>query len=501
MKLGRDGPMRRLAVTCAKLLIMASLCLLIEACAITPVLRPEIPSSLVPEKIHAKVALLIPESSRTLSQINLLPTGCIGGNFTPVTYGEAFGTIVREALTRIYDEVSAAQNPTEARSQDAIFEASLDQISAKLGCLISPEHYYVVTGSLRVLDRNGKEIWRSQQTSKKSNTELPKYMTMGQAEIGEGNTISSTMVSLVTDWVQELTRLPLHQYVVFGSRRKDDEFLQQALASKKDGDYVRALISFKNVLKGNPQSSMAYQHAGELLLQICDWEGTVQVAEEGLKTSPKEQGLRQLLDTANRQKDIGFPVADSPQCRAQALNREGVTLARSGKVAEALGKFEEAARAAPGLLAKAHYNAGLIQEQTGKHKEALTHYIAAQQAFLLPEDEVEALSRLVALAQRAGVSVPDSADRRYRVGILRAQQKRYQEAVQEFEAALAEAPWLVDAYYNLGLVYDFTGSYQDARRAFRTYIQLAPTAPNVGTVKTKIVELEDRLGLVGAPAK
>jgi len=65
------------------------------------------------------------------------------------------------------------------------------------------------------------------------------------------------------------------------------------------------------------------------------------------------------------------------------------------------------------------------------------------------------------------------------------------------------APWLVDAYYNLGLVYDMTGSYPDALQAFRNYVTLAPTAPNVGTVKTKIVELEDRLaaGVTGPPVE
>jgi tetratricopeptide (TPR) repeat protein len=187
-----------------------------------------------------------------------------------------------------------------------------------------------------------------------------------------------------------------------------------------------------------------------------------------------------------------YPAA----CRAQALNREGVALAREQKFAAALAKLEEAVRIAPGLIPKAHYNAALIHEQTGRPREALTHYVVAHQAFLLPQGQTETLSRMVALVQRAGITVPETADRRYRVGILRAQQKRYKEAIEEFEAALAEAPWLVDAYHNLGLVYDFTGAYQDALRTFRTYVQLAPTAPNIGTVKTKIVELEDRLGLL-----
>jgi tetratricopeptide (TPR) repeat protein len=198
--------------------------------------------------------------------------------------------------------------------------------------------------------------------------------------------------------------------------------------------------------------------------------------------------------------DVGRS-AHEPACRAQALNREGVALAREQKPVGALAKFEEATRAAPGLVPKAHYNAALILEQTGRPREALLQYVAAYQAFLFPAEQVESLVRIVALTQRAAIGVPDTADRRYRVGILRAQQKRYQDAVEEFEAALVEAPWLVDAYYNLGLVYDFVSRHPEALRAFRTYSQLAPNAPNIGAVKTKIVEIEDRLATQPTPRK
>jgi len=92
--------------------------------------------------------------------------------------------------------------------------------------------------------------------------------------------------------------------------------------------------------------------------------------------------------------------------------------------------------------------------------------------------------------------VPESADQRYRLGIIRVTQKRYKEAIQEFEAAIAEAPWIAEPYYNLGHVCDFNKEYLKALRAYRIYTKLAPNAPNIGTAKTKIVELEDRLGLL-----
>jgi tetratricopeptide (TPR) repeat protein len=183
-------------------------------------------------------------------------------------------------------------------------------------------------------------------------------------------------------------------------------------------------------------------------------------------------------------------------CIAQRLNREGIALVKEQQWAAALAKFEEAARTTPNLIPKADYNAALILEQTGRPKEALVHYLAALKGFLLLSDEEEVFAKIVSIVQRSNIPVPESADRKYRIGILRAQQKRYKEAVQEFESALSEAPWLVDAYYNLGLVYDFSGDYQNALRTLKTFMKLAPNAPNIGAVKTKMVELEDRMGLL-----
>lgn len=176
------------------------------------------------------------------------------------------------------------------------------------------------------------------------------------------------------------------------------------------------------------------------------------------------------------------------------------TLAREQKLEAAFAKFEVAIQTAP-WFAKTYYNAGLVLDQMGLPQEALTHYISAQQTFLLSEDETETLTRIVALVQRNGIATPQAADDHYRMGIVRAEQKKYPEAIREFQAALATAPWIVDAYYNLGLVYEFTGEYPDALRVYSIYAQLAPTGPNIGTAKTKIVKLKDQLGMLGTTPK
>lgn len=253
------------------------------------------------------------------------------------------------------------------------------------------------------------------------------------------------------------------------------------------GDYAAALSAIRQALLADPQGIQPAVAAVELLQRLCDPESAKRLGEVALKAHPADADLQAAMN------GNGVTPHESA-CQAQQLNREALVLARSGQRAEALMKLMEARRLAPGLVPKASYNAALLLEQAAKPQEAVAGYLEAYRGFLLPADQQESLQRLVAIAQRANVAAPETADRHYRLGIVRAQQKRFPEAATEFEAALNEAPWIVDAYYNLGLVYDFTNASRPALRALRTYLALAPQSPHASAVKTKIVELEDKLG-------
>ncbi|MCX5855729.1 MAG: tetratricopeptide repeat protein, partial [Deltaproteobacteria bacterium] len=362
------------------------------------------------------------------------------------------------------------------------------------------------------------------------------------------------------------------------------QYLEQASAAQKEGNYAAALSALRSAIRSNPGYPGSHRQASEFLLFLCDPDGSLRVAEESLKENPDDRGLRDVIGFAYNQKGdaakareslggVGFvgivleikegkvnvkslyaneaaqkaglrdndtiiEVAGTPinniaqtvsllrqtepgktigvkiqrgqetmektvtvgslldqkretyalACNAQRLNREGIALAKEQQQAAALAKFEEAAKTTPNLIPRADYNAALILEQTGS-PNSLAHYLAAMKGFLLLSDEEEVFTKVLSIAQRSNIPVPESADRKYRIGILRAQQKRYKEAIQEFEAALSEAPWLVDAYYNLGLVYDFSGDYQNALRSLKIFMKLAPNAPNIGAVKTKMVEI------------
>jgi tetratricopeptide (TPR) repeat protein len=68
----------------------------------------------------------------------------------------------------------------------------------------------------------------------------------------------------------------------------------------------------------------------------------------------------------------------------------------------------------------------------------------------------------------------------------------FNEAAEEFKQALLVAPWLVEAYFNLGIIQDKAGQYAAAIENLKLYVGAAPNAPDVGKVQELIYEIEYR---------
>jgi tetratricopeptide (TPR) repeat protein len=66
----------------------------------------------------------------------------------------------------------------------------------------------------------------------------------------------------------------------------------------------------------------------------------------------------------------------------------------------------------------------------------------------------------------------------------------YLKAAGQFELAAKVAPEWPNPYLNLGLVYEKAGNLEVAMANYKTYLKLAPTAPNAKAVKTRIYKLE-----------
>jgi hypothetical protein len=92
--------------------------------------------------------------------------------------------------------------------------------------------------------------------------------------------------------------------------------------------------------------------------------------------------------------------------------------------------------------------------------------------------------------------VSDEARRHFDRGMAAVEMAKstpdYEDAIKEFEQAVRLAPGWPDVYYNLGLVQNKLERLDAALKNLRTYLQLAPTAPDVQAVKQLINKIEYR---------
>jgi tetratricopeptide (TPR) repeat protein len=93
-------------------------------------------------------------------------------------------------------------------------------------------------------------------------------------------------------------------------------------------------------------------------------------------------------------------------------------------------------------------------------------------------------------------AVPEEAKRhlvRGKAAFKGAKEARdYADAADEFKKALLYAPWLAEGYYNLGVIQDKAGHYDDAMQNLKFYLIAAPKAPDTEKVKELVYEIEYR---------
>jgi hypothetical protein len=91
-------------------------------------------------------------------------------------------------------------------------------------------------------------------------------------------------------------------------------------------------------------------------------------------------------------------------------------------------------------------------------------------------------------------TLPEEAERHMARGTTFARKASdnagYRKAIAEFEGAIAAAPWLPLAYYNLGVMQEKAGQFTEAIDSLNFYLKGAPDAKNTREVKNKIYALE-----------
>ena len=181
------------------------------------------------------------------------------------------------------------------------------------------------------------------------------------------------------------------------------------------------------------------------------------------------------------------------------------------KPEQAITALQKALALAPGdpeilrLLARAQYQAGQVDASIATLESVLAAPPAGSPAPPESEGDVATLQLLIDLLVRAGreeeaqkymARLPEGAsvspDTRLNTGIELFNQKKLDEALEQFELAVAENPEVAPAYYYRGLVYLNKGENAKAKADFAKLLELDPESPHAAEAKEFLKYLESQ---------
>jgi tetratricopeptide (TPR) repeat protein len=245
--------------------------------------------------------------------------------------------------------------------------------------------------------------------------------------------------------------------------------LNAALANDPSNVQARTLLGlsyygdkqFANAAKHLKVATAAEPNNGELqhlLAQSCLWAGEYTCALDGFR-----QLLRSQPDSAAAHILVG-----------EAL--DGLD-----KTSEAIAEFEKAAKVSP-REPNVHFGLGFLYWKSHEYEKAK---LAFETELRHDPDNAEALAYLgdtemelgnreqaTSLLTRAVALKSDVRIAHIDLGVLLLQDKRYKEAVSEFQKAIKLDPTQPDAHYRLAHAYQDLGQSVEAEKEFRLVQQL-----------------------------
>jgi serine/threonine-protein kinase len=211
-----------------------------------------------------------------------------------------------------------------------------------------------------------------------------------------------------------------------------------------------AIRDFRRAVELQPDFPSAHNHLGRALLR----KGQLPAAAEEFRTAIK-------------QRDGDYPTAQY---------NLGFALQSQGERDAAVAAYRDAIKSRGGIYADAFYQIGsILVEKPGGEQEA-------------------------ADALRKAIEQNDGRDPEafYKLGVALAQQKDYAGAESALRKALDQRGGdFAYAHYNLGLLYQTTGRLQEAVNEFQTFLQQAPRDENRYKVENTLHDLRRRAGREG----
>jgi tetratricopeptide (TPR) repeat protein len=183
----------------------------------------------------------------------------------------------------------------------------------------------------------------------------------------------------------------------------------------------------------------------------------------------RETRQRQLAEEARRQAEEARRQAEEAKRKAEEARREriratmaaGDEAARMGQSETALNRYREAL--------------GDVERYSDQDRQLRQEIITSVRKMAPPPPiPGEALRYMARGEAKVKMGGPGS----------------FKAAAEEMEQAALAAPWVADAYFNLGIVQEKAEMYRQSIRNLRLYLFAAPQSPNANAIQAKIYGLE-----------
>lgn len=239
----------------------------------------------------------------------------------------------------------------------------------------------------------------------------------------------------------------------------------------RKGRVAEAINSWEKALALNPKSPTTYMNLGSAYFHEGRDAEAIATLRKALELDPKSSRVRVCLGNLYKQQKK-LTEAREEYTAAIRLNPEnydgynglGAISMLQGNLDEAVKSFCQAIKIYPDGE-EAHNNLGCVYLEQGKITEAAAKFETALQ-----------------LRPNYAVAHKNLADTYAQLG-------KVAEAVKQCCQAIDLKPNFAEAHFSLGKCYTKQGEFAKAISAWKTYLELAPTAPNAGEVERDIQQL------------
>ena len=223
--------------------------------------------------------------------------------------------------------------------------------------------------------------------------------------------------------------------------------------------FSEAADSLEKAAAIDPTNHQAYFNLGIVRIELRSFSAAREALERAIIAKP---------DTAGYHEKLGTVLMELEDWKG------------------AVSAFESALELDPSLH-KAHFKLGRCSEELEDPQSALHQYTDAIMTGPRFLPSYSALGRLYAdlrypdhaaqvLSEGLKVAMPgteEEANIHHLLGTVYQQQRKYDEAVSEFQAALAIVPGMSDALFSLGWTYALQGNDEEAKRYLDKYVMMA----------------------------